>query len=78
MVSLALSFAAWWVVRRADERRLKDLQNAQATAMVEHLGDRMKATEEILRSAADFLGRGSLPSRAEWKDYVDHRELPKT
>ncbi|GLH71775.1 hypothetical protein GETHLI_02770 [Geothrix limicola] len=74
-ISLALTLLVWQVVRRAERDRLNDLQAAQATAMARQLQARTEDMTLLLRSASGYLGRGSLPTRAEWRAYVEHLGL---
>lgn len=75
-MGLVLTGSVWLLVLQSGNARLKELRNAQADAVVVRLEGRTKALGEILKGAAGYLDRGSLPSRAEWKDYVAGLELP--
>ncbi|HJV49510.1 MAG TPA: PAS domain S-box protein [Geothrix sp.] len=72
---LALTLLVWQIVRRAEQERLTDLQAAQATTMATQLQTRVEDMTLLLRGAAGYLGRGSLPARAEWHDYVESLDL---
>jgi PAS domain S-box-containing protein len=76
--SLVLTVTVWLLVQRTDQARLEDLQEAHATAIAVRLDGRMKGLGQILKGASSYLGRGALPTRAEWKGYVASLDLPGT
>ncbi|MFZ1375391.1 MAG: PAS domain S-box protein [Geothrix sp.] len=59
-----------------ERNRLTALQQTQASALAHHVERRMADLEHALRVAAGYLGRGPLPTRAEWHDYVVSLGLP--
>jgi PAS domain S-box-containing protein len=77
-VSLAISLGFWFQVQHVEKVRLKTLESAHAQSIVERVEVRLKAMEQILRSAAGYLGRGNLPSRDEWRGYLGNLNLPTT
>ncbi|WLT30405.1 PAS domain S-box protein [Geothrix sp. PMB-07] len=77
-VGLLFTLVVWRTVLRAEHARLKDLRTTQANEMAMHLEKRMAGLGQVLRSAAGFLGRGPLPSRTEWRDFVASLALPDT
>ncbi|MFN7959546.1 MAG: PAS domain S-box protein [Holophagaceae bacterium] len=77
-LGLALTGLVWAVVYRADQTRVRGLEAAKTAHMAKQLEDRVKDLAQVLQGAAGYLGRGPLPSRAEWRDYVAWLELPAT
>lgn len=75
---LLLTLGAWVIAHREEQTRICELQRVQANAMVVQLHARMKGMEEVLRGAAGYLGRGSLPMRREWQAYVAELHLAAT
>jgi PAS domain S-box-containing protein len=65
-------------VRRLEKARLQALNASQVEAVVRQMERRMLNLSQVLRGAAGYLGRGSLPTAAEWHDYVDRLDLPAT
>lgn len=71
-LGLLVTLGVGWMLQASERARLSGLQRAQADATAERLERRMRALTQILRGAAGYLGRGgTLPTRAEWKDYVE-------
>lgn len=76
LCGVLLTLVAWSMTRQVERNRVRDLQRGQARSLAMQLEVRMKSLEEVLRGSAGYLGRGSLPSRAEFRDYVDGLNLP--
>ena len=72
----AFTLGIWLQIRRAEQARIEALKIAQADTAVDHVKDRMQVLEQVLLSAAGYLSRGSLPTRAEWQTYVKNLNLP--
>src|ERR1700690_483858 len=70
VIAVLFTLSAWHLIHRVEESRLVSLQAAQATSIVQRVEWRMKALEQMLRSSAAYLGRGPLPTRAEWRSFV--------
>jgi len=77
-LGIVLTALVWMVVQRAETARLTGLQAAQTRGMAKQLEDRMKDLSQVLHGAAGYLGRGPLPSRAEWRAYVTSLNLTAT
>ncbi len=77
-LGIGLTALVWVVVQRAEAARLKSLQAARATGMAKQLEDRMKDLSQVLHGSAGYLGRGPLPTRAEWHAYVAGLNLAAT
>lgn len=78
LLSLGLSFAAWLVVRRAEQRRVRDRFEAEVDIAVEGISRRMSALAQILRAAGEFVSlRPEGPTRAEWRQFVEALELER-
>lgn len=75
-LGVLLTLVVWRIVHRAETTRLNALQAARSTAMTRQLDDRMVALGQMLRGAAGYLGRGTLPSRSEWRTYGANLDLP--
>ncbi|WP_306600846.1 CHASE domain-containing protein [Geothrix sp. 21YS21S-2] len=76
LCGVLLTLVAWSMSRQVERTRIRDLQRDQARSLAMQLEFRMKSLEEVLRGSAGYLGRGSLPSRGEFRDYVEGLELP--
>lgn len=78
LLSLGLSFAAWLVVRRAEQRRVRDRFEAEVDIAVERISRRMSALAQILRAAGEFVSlRPEGATRAEWRQFVEALELER-
>ena len=78
LLGLALTFSTWGTVRKVDAARLRELESAQADQMAEKMAGRLGDLEQVLHGAAGFLGRGPLPSRSEWRSYVQGLRLDQS
>jgi PAS domain S-box-containing protein len=78
LAGLALTVLTWWQVQRVELNRHCHLQKLQTSAMTVRLQGEMKALEEVLLGTAGFAGRGALPTRIEWNDYVEGLHLTQT
>ncbi|BDU72835.1 PAS domain S-box protein [Mesoterricola silvestris] len=76
LCGVAITAGVWSLTQRTEERRMADLQAAQARDMTGQLQSRMKSLEEVLLGTSGFLGRGPLPTREEFRDYVEGLRLP--
>jgi PAS domain S-box-containing protein len=78
VIAVLFTLSAWQLIHRVEESRLVSLQAAQATSIVQRVEWRMKALEQMLRSSAAYLGRGPLPTRAEWRSFVGELNFTAT
>ena len=78
VIALLFTLSAWHLIHRVEESRLVSLQAVQAASIVQRVEWRMKALEQTLRSAAAYLGRGPLPTRDEWRSFVENLDLTAT
>ena len=77
-LGILLTLSAWLLVLRGERTRLEGLRAVQASEMTTHLDKRMLALGQVLQGAAGYLGRGPLPSRSEWQEYVASLHLGDT
>jgi PAS domain S-box-containing protein len=77
-LALLLTLSVWGRIRRVDQARLEALRGSQASSIVLQVERRMQNLEQVLRGAAGYLGRGALPTRAEWHAYVGSLDLATT
>ncbi len=78
LLSLAMGISTWYTVWRAEQARLHDRLRSDAALNRERIRSRMAAQEQILRGAAEFFSlRSELPSREEWRNYVQALELDR-
>ena len=75
LLGAALTGARWSGLRREDAHRHDLLQRAQAEAVADRVLRRTREIGHILAGAASYLEREPLPSRAEWRSYVDRLGL---
>ena len=75
---LALTLGVWFLVREADRERSEARCQALAEAIEERIRGRMTGLGEMLQGAAGYMARGSLPTRSEWRDYVERYHLGAT
>ena len=78
VIALLFTLGAWRLIHRVEASRLESLKMVQASSIVQRVDWRMKALEQVLRSAAAYLGRGPLPSRDEWRAFVEDLDLRAT
>ncbi len=78
LTGLALTFSAWSQVSRAESARFEAFRHEQLASMVERVERRMNTLKVVLQGSASYLGRGALPSRAEWRAYVESLDLNAT
>ena len=78
LLGVAFSTFLWLRVRLGEQVRLEELHRVQAKAVVDQLKARMAGLEEVLVGAAGYLGRGALPSRAEWRGFVGDHHFAST
>jgi PAS domain S-box-containing protein len=76
-VGLCVSLAFWAGDRERDRERLEAVRQLQADGASERIQDRLTGLSRVLRGAADFLSRGKLPDRLEWRRYVRDLELQR-
>ncbi len=74
-LGLLLTTTVWLIVQRGEKARLEALRQAQATTLAKELDGWMKGLGQVLHGAAGYLGRGSLPTRTEWRTFVDSLDL---
>ncbi len=75
LLGAALTGGRWSGLRREDAHRHDLLQQAQAEALADRVLQRTREIGHVLAGAASYLEREPLPSRAEWRGYVDRLGL---
>ncbi|MCE1203156.1 MAG: PAS domain S-box protein [Holophagaceae bacterium] len=71
-----MTTGVWLAVRKVERSRLQSLKQSQASALAHLVEGRMVDLEQALRGASGYLGRGPLPTRSEWRAYVERLDLP--
>jgi len=77
-LGLLVTVISWLLMRRVEQTRLDALKTEHAKAVVLRMEQRMTSLSTVLRGAAGYLGRGDVPTRAEWRAYVTSLDLPAT
>lgn len=75
-LGLLVTLISWALIYRVEEARLDALKTEYANGVVLRVERQMTNLATVLRGAAGVLGRGDLPTRAEWHDYVASLDLP--
>jgi PAS domain S-box-containing protein len=71
-----MTTGVWLVVRKVERSRLHALKQSLASALAHQVERKMANLEQALRGASGYLGRGPLPTRSEWRAYVERLDLP--
>jgi CHASE1-domain containing sensor protein len=75
---LVLTLAVWFLYGQAERLRLRELQESHVAAISGRIEGRMASLARGLQASAGYLGRGPLPTRSEWRAYVQALNLPGT
>ena len=76
-IGLALTLPVWIFTRYEENQRIQLQQKGTADLVTQLVKRRMRSMEKVLEGAASFLARGTLPSRQEWREYVERLNLPR-
>ena len=75
---LGLALSAWLVLRRSEERRLRDRFDVEVDIVASRIGRRMAVHGQILGSAAELLSlRPEGVTREDWRQFVERLDLPR-
>ncbi|MEI6667761.1 MAG: CHASE domain-containing protein [Acidobacteriota bacterium] len=77
-LALALATSTWLVILRGEQRRIRDLFEAESANLTTKISDRVVDHEQILLAAGEFLTAWpALPRREQWTRYVGAIELSR-